>query len=382
MKNKFLTLLFSVFSLFSVGQNLKNNYSFLPEKNAEDTVVSLIFVGDIMGHSPQFKAAYNSETQEYNYDICFKNVKSYISAADFAVANLEVPIAGAPYSGYPNFSSPDALLDALKNAGFNVLLTANNHAADRGAQGIKRTIEQVQKREFHYAGSYLNAAQKDTIYPLILTKNNFKIALLNYTFGTNGNPVNKPLIVNMIDTLQIISDLQKAKKLSDFAVVCIHWGEEYKTEANASQRKLAAIMVKNGANLIVGSHPHVVQNAEFLTNTKQQQVPVFYSVGNSISNQRDINTNGGIMVGVKIGTKSKNIFQTTYLPVYVHKGTLDGVYQYHLIATPDFISAPEQFKISAQDSTALMVFDKNTRQRLKNFNIYDNFNKKPKDNKK
>ena len=371
MKRNLFTLFLSLFCLLCVAQNFqfKSKAWFLPDELETDTVVSLIFAGDIMGHSPQFKAAYNTQTKEYDYNICFKNVKSYITNVDFAVANLEVPIAGEPFSGYPNFSSPDALLDALKNAGYDVLLTANNHVADRGAQGIKRTIEQVQKRGFKYAGSYLNAAQKDTIYPLILTKNNFKIALLNYTYSTNGNPVNKPLLVNMIDTAQIISDIQKAETIADFTVVCIHWGEEYKTQANAAQRKLAAKMVKNGADLIIGGHPHVVQNAEYLINTNNVKVPVFYSVGNSISNQRDVNTDGGIMVSVKINTKSKRIIETSYLPVYVHKGTLDGVFQYHLIATPDFISTPEQFKIPATDSTSLMIFDKNTQNRLKGFDV-------------
>ncbi|MCL2596959.1 MAG: CapA family protein [Paludibacter sp.] len=371
MKRNFCTLIFVLICLLCAAQDFqfKSQEWFLPNLNDADTIVSMIFAGDIMGHAPQFKAAYNADTKEYNYDICFKNIKQYIAEIDFAVANLEVPIDGEPYSGYPNFSSPDALLDALKNAGYNVLLTANNHVADRGAHGIKRTIEQVQKRSFRYAGSYLSTAQKDTIYPLILTKNNFKIALLNYTFSTNGNPVNKPLLVNIIDTLQIISDLQKAETIADFTIVCIHWGEEYKTQANASQRKLATIMVKNGADLIIGGHPHVVQNAEYLINTKNRKVPIFYSVGNSISNQRNLNTDGGIMVRVKISTKSKRILETSYLPVYVYKGTLDGIFQYHLIPTPDFIFAPEKFKIPIADSTSLMIFDKNTQNRLKDFKI-------------
>jgi len=371
MKRNFSTLVLIILCGFCFGQDFQSTTRawFLPNDNDADTVVSLIFAGDIMGHSPQFKVAYNTDTKEYNYDICFNNVKSYISAADFAVCNLEVPIAGEPYSGYPNFSSPDALLDALKNAGYDVLLTGNNHVADRGAQGIKRTIEQIQKRGFYYAGSYFNETQKDTIYPLILTKNNFKIALLNYTFSTNGNPVIKPLLVNVIDTMQITRDLQKAQTLADFTVVCIHWGEEYQTQANAAQMKLAEIMAENGADLIIGGHPHVVQNAQYLINKNNEKVPVFYSIGNSISNQRNVNTDGGIMVSVKIGTKSKCIFETVYLPVYVYKGILDGVLQYHLIPTPDFMATPEKFNIPAADSAALLLFDKNTKNRLKGFEI-------------
>ncbi|MDR1652453.1 MAG: CapA family protein [Prevotellaceae bacterium] len=367
MKNSFLALLLT-FSVAGLSAQGDSNWSLLPEEHS-DTVISLIFAGDIMGHSQQYKAAYNADTEQYNYDVCFENVKPYIEDADFAVANLEAPVAGAPYSGYPNFSSPDALLDALKNAGYDVLLTANNHVADRGAQGVRRTIEQIQNRKFKYAGSYLDAAQKDSIYPLLLEKNDFKIALLNYTYGTNGIPVNKPLLVNTIDTDRIVSDLKKAEQLADFTVVCIHWGTEYELQANASQRKLAETMVANGADLIIGAHPHVVQNAELMINKDKVKIPVFYSVGNSISNQRKVNTNGGIMVSVKIGAKSGRILETTYLPVYVHRGTLNGVYQFHLIPTPDFIANPAKFKIAAADSAALTVFDRNTRERLEKFSV-------------
>ncbi|MDR1758326.1 MAG: CapA family protein [Bacteroidales bacterium] len=335
-----------------------------------DTLV-LLFAGDVMGHAPQYKAAYCPETKNYRYDICFENVKRYVATADFAVCNLEVPLAGEPYSGYPNFSSPDELLDALKSAGYNIILTANNHAADRGTPGIDRTIRTLMNRKMNYAGTYLNEKQRDTLYPLLLEKNNLKIAILNYTYGTNGRVVDKPYLVNMLDTLLISNDIKIAKaRGANFIVACVHWGEEYFTHSNATQQKMARWLVARDVDLIIGGHPHVVQEVDFIQNKNAVPVPVFYSLGNYISNQRKINTDGGIMTRVKIDMNTRKILSTEYLPVYVHKGILREKYQYHLIPTPDFVSCPACFPIPSSDSLALMTFDKNTRERLPKIPVF------------
>lgn len=339
---------------------------------AEHENIVLVFAGDIMGHSPQFKAAFNAKTGKYNYDECFHYVKPYIEKADFAIANLEVPLAGPPYSGYPNFSSPDALLDGLKYAGYDVILTANNHVVDRGKAGLERTIRTIRSRDLQFAGSYLNKQHRDSLYPLILEKNNFRIALLNCTYGTNGIPVQSPNRVNMIDTVEIKRDLARCEELgSDFVVMTIHWGLEYQLAASEQQIELAKFFVRAGVDLIIGSHPHVVQNMEYLTH-EFKSIPVFYSLGNSISNQRKPHTDGGIMVRIEINTRTKGIDKSSYLPVYVHKGMLNSKYQYHLIPTVDYLSSPEKFKLTTKDSTALIYFDTETRKRLSNANIWEN----------
>lgn len=364
---KYLLMLASLFLFCSFL--LKNEVVQFTEKKNDS--ISLIFVGDIMGHSPQYQSAYNPITKTYNYDICFNNLKPYIQNADFAIANLEVPIAGKPYSGYPNFSSPDALLDALKNSGFNVLLTANNHVLDRGKFGLERTIHQIEKRKLLHLGSYLNKNQRDSIYPLMIESNGVKLALLNCTYGTNTIVASKPNLVNYIDTIEILADIQKANKLgADIRIMTIHWGTENELHANKFQRNLAQFLVKHGINLIIGSHPHVVQNAEILYDNDSIPVPVFYSLGNCISNQREVNTNGGIMVKVVIDSQSKRISSISYLPVYVHRGFLNGVFQYHLIPTSDFLANPSNYFLNAKDSSALVFFDKKTKMRLKNFLLY------------
>ena len=358
-------------SLFVFSSFLHDNELVLSDTLLDDESVSIIFSGDIMGHSPQFQAAYNKVDGTYNYDICFRSVKPYIDNADIAVTNLEVPLAGKPYSGYPYFSSPDALLDALKNAGYDVILTANNHVLDRGKYGLERTLKMITDRKLKHAGSYVNKSQKDSIYPLMLEKKGIKIALLNYTYGTNGNKLTPPNVVNRIDTNVIKNDIRRAKmKQPDLTVITLHWGNEYELQANTEQQMLARLFVREGVDLLIGGHPHVVQNAEFL-NSVTSVVPVFYSLGNSISNQRKPHTDGGIMVKVKIGVHSKKIINTTYLPVYVYRGVLNKQYQYHLIPTIDFIKSPQNFPLPVADSLALRFFDNETKKRLPGFQVLD-----------
>ena len=365
---RFLILLASLFLLNTYLHNDEVvQHSLLFDKKDP---VSLVFVGDIMGHSPQFQAAYNQETQTYNYDICFNYLKQYIKNADFAIANLEVPLAGEPYSGYPNFSSPDELLDAVKNCGFDIILTANNHVLDRGKSGLERTISQVENRKLLHLGSYYNINQRDSIYPLIIESKGIKIALLNCTYGTNGIRASKPDLVNYIDTTEILADIQKANKLgADVRIMTIHWGIENELKANKTQKILAQFFVNHGIDLIVGSHPHVVQDAEILYNKDGVPVPVFYSLGNCISNQRDLNKNGGLLLRVEFDANSKKISNTSYLPVYVYKGDLNGNYQYHLIPTTDFVKNPASFFINKSDSVSLTEFYKITCKKLYNFKL-------------
>lgn len=366
MMNKLLLLFLNIviysFSISTVYPQIIDNTS-------SDSLV-LVFSGDIMGHSPQFQAAYNSTLKTYNYDVCFQHVKPYIERADIAITNLEVPIAGKPYSGYPNFSSPDELLDGLKNAGYDILLTANNHVLDRGQKGLERTLRIIKNKNLGSIGSYINDVERDSLYPLIIERKGLKIAFLNYTYGTNGIAVVAPNLVNYLDTIQIKKDIAKAKlKKVDKIIMTVHWGTEYELEANVTQKKLALFFIKNGVDLVVGSHPHVVQNAEILYSKDSLSVPVYYSLGNSISNQRKLNTNGGILLNVVWDVKSKNIRSTSYLPVYVHKGILNNKFQYHLIPTNDFISQPSLFPILKSDSLSLLEFDQLTRKRLFNMSL-------------
>jgi poly-gamma-glutamate capsule biosynthesis protein CapA/YwtB (metallophosphatase superfamily) len=260
--------------------------------------ISLLFIGDIMGHDEQIWSAENRETHQYNYDDVFRYIKPVISEADIAIANFEVTLAGSPYMGYPQFSSPAALASACKNAGIDYLVTANNHAADRGKNGITGTIQRLDSIGIPHTGTFLNQAERDSLYPLMINKAGFSIALLNYTFSTNGIKVPEPVIVNMLDKDLITSDVAKAKKKNpDIIILFLHWGTEYDTVPAKSQTDLAEYFFSVGVDLVIGSHPHVLQKMVWSKNIAGGKDGIaVYSLGNFISNQRKPKTDGGSMV--------------------------------------------------------------------------------------
>jgi len=362
---KYLALVFLVIFFCSYSQKVDEG-----SKDNNDKL-TFIFAGDVMGHSYQYKAAYDANTNTFNYDACFQAVKPYIENCDFGLVNLEVPLAGPPYSGYPNFSSPDALLDGLKFAGYNIILTANNHILDFGKPGLERTISTIKNRKMMYAGCYIDEQQRDSIYPLILEKKGLRVALLNCTYLMNTMSVTPPNRVNGLDTIEIKNDIRKAEaKGADMIIMTVHWGTEYQLEANALQMKYSRFFSRQGVDLVIGSHPHVVQNQDIVYGNDSVGTPVYYSVGNSVSNQRKPNTDGGIMVKVEIDTKTEMITSTSVIPVYIYKGTLANVYQYHLMPTEGYIQNLGKFILDEPDHSALMYFDKETKKRLYNIEIF------------
>lgn len=271
--------------------------------------VSFLFIGDIMGHDEQIWSAENRETRTYNYDDVFTFIKPLISEADIAIANFEVTLAGLPYKGYPQFSSPAALADACRNAGIDYLVTANNHSADRGKNGIIGTINRLDSLGIPHTGTFTDEASRDSLQPLMIRKNGISAALLNYTYGTNGIKVPEPVIVNMLDKNLITRDIEKAWKMNpDIIILFLHWGTEYDTIPSDSQEELASYFFSKGVGLIIGSHPHVLQKMIWY-----KEDPVFnskaviYSLGNFITNQRKPKTDGGSMVRIELTKKEKSV---------------------------------------------------------------------------
>ena len=170
---------------------------------------SLYFAGDAMQHIAQIESAHQADGS-YSYSNCFTLVKEQISEANLAICNLEVTLGGKPYRGYPQFSAPDEFAIALKDAGFDIMLTANNHCLDRGSKGLIRTLDILDSLGIAHVGTYRNQEERDSLYPYITTTNGIRCAILNYTYGTNGITVNPPCIVNYIDTTQILKDINKA----------------------------------------------------------------------------------------------------------------------------------------------------------------------------
>ena len=283
----------------SIDTTLADSLSAIDSILPADTL-RLLFVGDLMQHQGQINAARTAKG--YDYSTCFEYVKEEISRADLAIANLEVTLGGKPYKGYPAFSAPDEFLTAIHDAGFNVLVTANNHSLDRGRPGLERTIQLIDTLKIPHAGTYINSEAREKEYPLLLEKNGFRIALLNYTYGTNGIPVTPPNIVNYIDTTIIAKDIETGKALKPDAIIaCMHWGIEYQSLPNKEQKFLADWLLRKGVDHVIGSHPHVVQPIEVrtdsLTNDKHL---IVYSLGNFISNMSARRTDGGLMVRMEL----------------------------------------------------------------------------------
>ena len=262
--------------------------------------ITLLFVGDLMQHDAQIKSA--KTTSGYDYTDCFKHVKEEITQADIAVANLEVTLGGKPYRGYPSFSAPDEFLHAVKDAGFDVLLTGNNHCLDRGSRGLERTILMLDSLDFASAGTYINEAQRRERYPLLVEKNGFRIVFLNYTYGTNGLEPVPPRIVNYIDKKKMKEDIAVARRMRPDAIIaCMHWGIEYRLLPQKAEKDLVDWLLAQGVDHVIGSHPHVLQPIEV---KKDVHTPakhlVVYSLGNFISNMSKENTDGGAMVRLEL----------------------------------------------------------------------------------
>lgn len=255
--------------------------------------LSILIAGDFMQHGPQIQAALQPDST-YNYDECFARVKPVIKQADVAIGNLEVTLGGKPYAGYPQFRAPDEYLQAIVDAGIDIILTANNHCLDSGKHGLERTIMMMDSVGVPHIGTYVDEFEREKTYPYILEQNGIRVAILNFTYGTNGLSVEDPNIVNMMDTAIIAVDLITAKEVNPDVIIAIpHWGIEYQTLPSKEQRKMANWLIDNGVDHVVGGHPHVAQPMELLNGGQNF---VAYSLGNVISNQSMPNTYGGYMV--------------------------------------------------------------------------------------
>lgn len=268
--------------------------------NIEGQTLSLLFAGDAMQHQAQLDNAFNNG--KYSYDNNFELIKSEISSADIAIVNLETTLGGSPYSGYPAFCSPDEFAIALKNCGFDIFLTANNHSLDRGSKGVFRTISVLDSLNIKHTGSYANKDIRNTQYPMVVRKGNIKIGILNYTYGTNGITAKQGAIIDYIDTTLIKRDVAFCHiKGADIIVANVHWGEEYKLTPNLSQKKLADWLHKKGVRIVIGSHPHVIQPIEADTDSCGNIENItLYSLGNFISNMKTMMTQGGIIFKLNI----------------------------------------------------------------------------------
>lgn len=263
--------------------------------------LDLLFAGDIMQHETQLNMA-RQENGTYSFSYCFRHIKEFVKSHDISIANLETTIGAGGYSGYPSFCAPDSFLYAVKDAGFNVLLFANNHCLDKGKRGALYTLDLLDSLKITHCGVYRNKQERNERYPLIIEKKGVRIALLNYTYGTNGRAIPSPMVVNLIDKEQIATDIQAAKEHNPDAIIaCMHWGDEYVSLPPQQIKELSDWLIEQGVNHIIGNHPHVVQPIEIRenNNTPDRNV-VAYSTGNLVSNMSLRRTDGGMMIAMTL----------------------------------------------------------------------------------
>lgn len=324
-----------------------------------------------MGHDAQIIAAYDSLTEGFNYDATFNPISDLLSSADFTLANLEVTLAGKPFGGYPKFSSPDELAQALKRAGIDALMLANNHAADRGNYGIIRTINVLDSLGIAHTGTFKNTKDRNSRNLLILQKDQLSIGILNYTYGLNGMPVKAPVMVNRIDSLTIKSDILKAQVQDlDKLIVFVHWGKEYSHQPSQYQYDYADYLFSLGVDIIIGSHPHVLQ--PMIYNEEKDQL-IAYSLGNLVSNQRPFPRDGGALLEITLRKEDNktSIINSGYHLVWVDKTFLKRKGEFQILSCAKLEN--QYFKGLSESSLKKMkVFMDSSRMLLQEKNILVN----------
>ena len=354
----------------------------MPEPEHVVSTATILSTGDLVMHIPVVNTGAQSDGS-YNFDSIFRYIKDYVSAADYSVVNLETTFAGTdngfPYAGYPRFNCPDALADATKDAGFDMLLTANNHSFDTTLVGYRRTLEVVRGLGLETLGTYLSAdEQKWTIVDI----NGIKVGMLCYTYATGLGPKGTPRLngtaeigeagicnyFNYDNLPAFYSEVEgylgemKAAG-AEATMIYLHWGVEYQLYANDTQIAMAQKLCDMGLDVIVGGHPHVVQLVDLLQSTEDpdHKTVILYSMGNAVSNQRFGNissistphTEDGVLFSV---TFSKYSDDTVYLedvnviPTWVNLNSNNGSRQYNIVPLDDAIRSEWQEKFNMSEN--------------------------------
>lgn len=329
--------------------------------------ITLLAVGDIMMHESQLTAGYEKESKTYNFSEYFKYVNSYLKEGNIVYANLETPIAGEKlkYSGYPRFNAPNELLLELKNNYFTHLSLANNHSLDQGSLGLSNTIKNVS--DFGFVGL---GARDDILKPNyeITEKNGMRIGFLSYSYGENGFtlPEDKSFMLSHINKEQIVKDLEELKNQNvDIVVTAFHFGQEYKLQEDESQKEIANLACTNGANIVLGTHPHVLEPTEF---TNEGKCLVAYSLGNFISGMSNLYTDLGGILKIEITKENENIsIIPEFMGTWVKRGYDEKGIRYFSVIPLSEDKIPEEVKITNVEQKKLETYRNFVETKIKNF---------------
>ncbi len=322
------------------------------QEHAPSKSITISAVGDLMAHKSNLNSAYNTKTGTYDFSGFLEYVAPYLQKSDLTIGNFETVTAGASsdYTSFPRFNTPDSILTALSNVGFDVLSTANNHCLDRGINGLTRTIKKIKENKMTNIGSSIDGKNKYTIKEI----NGIKVSILSYSYAFNGNDASlktkqKNTYLSPINETQIKTDIKSVKTQgTDVVIVVIHWGTEYQRNPNTAQTSLSKKMFSWGADIILGSHPHVIQKSEIVKVNGKNKF-IIYSMGNFISGYRrgdkakrpnKIYTEDGVIIQLKIEkypngeTLLKNV---DYIPTWVDKNYVNNRPVFKILPIPDAI---------------------------------------------
>ncbi len=277
-----------------------------------------------MQHTKQLKSAHIPHTDtlldsSYDYTSYFKNIQSYLNKSDLSIANMEFAVGASPFTGYPSFSAPTSLLEEAHRSGIDIFLCANNHICDKGRRGLKSSINSYRELGLIYTGVY--EGQEDYLKnnPLIIKKNNISVAFINFTYGLNGyTSAPSPYFVPMMNLEEISQSVQRAKDANvDLIIALPHWGKEYATESNKHQQYWQEKLYSLGVDIVIGTHPHVVQEIDVDYENGNIDRLTAYSLGNYISNMSKKFTRIGLALEISVIRNPQGKIQITdYNPIW------------------------------------------------------------------
>lgn len=383
--NKKIIILFILLILIIVGgisfikleskKEVTNEVTSNNEQKSEKkqpVTFTMTALGDSLCHNTQYWDAYNSQNDEYDFSYVYEDIKGYTTSADITVGSLETTFAGKErgYSNYPTFNTPDSLAKALKDIGLDVVSLAGNHALDYGYTGLCRTIDVFDNVGISHLGTYKTEEEQKQV--LVKDVKGVKIAFINYTYGTNGIalPSGKEYCVNIIDKDAIKKQILEAKNQNvDMIVACMHWGTEYKTSSNDEQEELADFLFKNGVDVILGNHPHVLENMEKKTITlddgTQKDVFVVYALGNFTADQREEITRDSAILNLTI-TRNEDgkisIDKVNYIPIYMYKNTNVSIHKFKIL---DINKTLKEYENGTNTSIGKSVYNNLVKQKEK-----------------
>lgn len=355
-----LSIPFLISYFFSITQ-LESNKKINSASADSISALRIAVVGDLMCHSPQFQYAMITK-DSFDFNPVYRYIKPYLEDADLTLGNLETVIGrkGSTYSGYPRFKSPQEYISALAQNGFDFLCFANNHTLDQGERGVLTTIESLKQNNLGYTGAFTSDDDRDSVR--IFNINGIKIALLAYSYGTNGSliPKGKNYLINLIDYDLIQKDILKAReKNAEIVLVNFHFGNEYQRFPSDYQKEVVKRTIELGADLITASHPHVIQPVEFFKteNATLDTGVIAYSLGNFFSNQRKRYTDAGVIIYLNLEKNITNnqirLKSVEYLPTWVFKSKTERGNEFLILPADEEINSDDYQFLTESDKTKI-----------------------------